>query len=172
VESVNSVASSGDPRRVRPGHLADTRIILVLVLSSIAPGCGNFMYKQEVVVHGDIVERKEVSCSRPHLLTRGCEDSELANTNVDLHGLAFRAAFSNDGSTILVMHEKVTGGTTVLTNMIFSGVRTELAAQGLSLQVVTAVQTRYYEGADVIVGYLLEVDGDSYAVLRPYFVDL
>ncbi|RLA46148.1 MAG: hypothetical protein DRR42_18665, partial [Gammaproteobacteria bacterium] len=63
------------------------------------------------------------------------------------------------------------GGTTVLANMIFEGVRTELAAQEVSIQTVTAIQTRYYEGADVVVGYLLKVNGDGYAVLKPYLAE-
>lgn len=129
------------------------------------------MYKQEVRVHGGIIEKNVVDCSSPHPLTRGCSDSELANIDVDLHGLHFRSAFSEDGSAALVMSKMVTGGTTVLTNMILEGVRTELESRGLSIQAVSAIQTRYYEGADVIVGYLLEVDGDSYAVLGPFFAD-
>jgi len=129
------------------------------------------LYRQDVQIYGDLIKKKEVDCTSPYLLTRGCNDSELAVMNVDLHGLEFNAAFSDDGAAILVMHEMVSGGTTVLANMIFEGVRTELAAQEVSIQTVTAIQTRYYEGADVVVGYLLKVNGDGYAVLKPYLAE-
>lgn len=148
--------------------LSCIRPCLILAAILFGSGCGNFMYKQEVRSHGVILKKKDVSCTNPYLLTKGCDGSRLAAIDASLRGLEFKVAFSEDGSTLLVMHEMVTGGTTVLANMLFEAVRTELEQQAISIQSVSALETWYHEGADVIVGFLIKTDGDGFAVLRPY----
>lgn len=146
-------------------------VVIGLLTATLAmTGCGNFMYKQYSTVRGEIIRKGDVDCSAPYELSLGCSSAKLASIPLNLHGLEFVVSATEDGSTTLVMHRKVTGGTTVLSNLMFEAVRTEYSKSGLTSSDIIAVETRYYEGADVVIGYFITVDGNGFELLRQYEV--
>jgi hypothetical protein len=121
--------------------------------------------------NGERVGLKSISCSSPYILSNGCEPRDAAGQTVNLDGLEFDISSTSGGSTILVMVEKTGGGTTVIANLVYEAVRTTLERDGLKIREALAIQDRYWEGADVIVGYFITANGNAYSSLMKVAVD-
>jgi len=52
--------------------------------------------------------------------------------------------------------------------MIHEAVRTEMERNGIGIKSIIAIEDHYLEGADIIVGYLLTLDGQGFNILTPY----
>ncbi len=148
-------------------HFSSALIPAVIALCSMFAGCGS-LYRYEMAPRGEPVKSNVVSCSSPFVLAKGCESNDLATQAIDLHGLIFNLSGTEDGTTILVKIDKIGGGTSVFTNLIFDAVRTILAGEGLAIEKATAIQDRYWEGADVFVGYFITANGDAFSVIQKY----
>ena len=140
----------------------------LLVTVCFLSGCSSALYKQHWPERGPVVKRHEINCDRPFDLSVGCNKRHLATIGANLHGLEFDVASSSEGSIVLIQAKMVSGGTSVITNMIHEAVRTEMERNGIGIKSIIAIEDHYLEGADIIVGYLLTLDGQGFNILTPY----
>ena len=148
---------------VMPPHSAGTRMSLVALVVCVS-GCASPRVARDargIKPLGTLT----MSCSRPYKLVRDCSNFSGAKKRVLLEGLPLSMAGSDDGRTVLLMstgqiwtlaHHKHD----VRNNYGYETAKRILTSNGIAVTRVTPVVA-----FGQLHGYVLECDGDAYAVL-------
>jgi hypothetical protein len=149
------------------------KLSAICVLAAFTMGCATTQVVRDAMGQ-DAINTVTMTCHKPYELAQDCSIWDGANRKISVEGLDIRIAGSKDGQAILVM-----GGhpwKTILKEGLFwhdyRGTEANAsfkAVKKILLQDnVRIVRVRPLRTAGKIIGYVFEVEGDGYAVLKPY----
>ena len=128
---------------------------------------------------------KDVSCTKPYNLTRGCSKAHGGTIKATIKNSKFVFATSDNGEYIYVTKRPTSGLSKGLFGGLTLGVIDPLT-KSLNRDVTIIKSTLVDEGVNIIkirphliksipdsyvIGYLLELDGNGYEVLSSYIVE-
>ena len=144
---------------------------LVVCGAAMLAACGEVIHREYYVPRTSVVVLKsDLSCDNPVVLAIGCGKYKLANLAVSLHGIEMSLASTEDGTGLLLWSPGNNNYSSMTANLAFDAVRTELGRNGVHVLSTTAVIGAHFAGADIVMGYLLELDQDGYRYLSPFVV--
>jgi hypothetical protein len=151
------------------------KLIILCVLGSFALGCASTPVPVVVDALGyDPINAVTMGCDKPYELTQDCSKWMGANRKISVEGRDIRIAGSKDGQVILVMGGHLAKNSLkqsllrrdysgIEANASFEAVKTVLLQHDIKISRVRAVMI-----LGRINGYVFDVEGDGYGVLKAY----
>lgn len=100
-----------------------------------------------------------MGCNKPYKLTQDCSGLSGAKRKIDLSGVEFKIAGSEDGTTVLIMNSK-------RANVAYEVSKKALLEAGVAVTKVEPVAS----GA-LLAGYIVTADADAYQLLSEHTVE-
>ncbi len=100
-----------------------------------------------------------LSCKKPFVLERDCSSWSGPTRRIETRGVAIKVAGSADGRTIALMSPSAWKPRFPLEG--YAAVEAELRSHDIRIRNITTIGT-----FGTIQGYILELDGDGYSILK------
>lgn len=105
-----------------------------------------------------------ISCDEPVALPRDCSALSGPKRRINLDGVRFKIAASENGRTLFLMGpNQLSLEHGPMTNAAYEVMKADLAERGIRVAEVSPIG-----GMGQLVGYLVRFDGDAYAALMPF----
>lgn len=154
---------------LRPSPL--TSSVLVLLGSFGIASCGG---SPAIVPDAEGVENISaigMGCNKPYKLTQDCSGMSGAKRRIQLSGVEFKIAGSEDGNIVLMMGAKqlsdaASGRSSEAANIAYEVSKKFLIENGVEILAVEPVSS-----GSLLAGYVITTDSDSYSMLSKHSAD-
>ena len=167
---------SRQPRRIHGEKLRECgqpsrpTLLAIVLGASLSFACQSPTYVPDAK-GTEAISATAMTCSRPYELPQDCSSWSGATREIAIGDVNMKIAGSSDGRIVLLSGPRpnvdtLKGSHTQITNFAYEIVKSELVDAGLEIVKVEPVASM-----GSLYGYVIELDGDAYSVLRAHSID-